>query len=1256
MHRNKAFFKRTRRGKVLHIVNDHYLRDDIACGTLAGKELTAQDMARLASESAMKQLLVLDTNVVLNQMDLLDRGGPALSCVVVLQTVAEERGGPALSCVVVLQTWMYVLERGGPALSCVVALQTVAEEMDLLQRGGPALSCAVVMLTVAEEVRHNNLALYRRLRQLLMDESRVFIFFANEHHCESRVFIFFANEHHCESRVSIFFANEHHCESRVFIFFANEHHCELLMDESRAFIFFANEHHCDAYTEHRPGESPNDRNDRAIRVSAQWLKRQVDDGGEGDVGVVLLTNDRANRRIALGADITAMSIHKFIRDVSDKYPDLQDLLAAEAVDAEVEGGNDLNARRDLLAAEAVDVEVEGGSGNDLKARRDLLAAEAVDVEVEGGGGNDLNVTEGGERVAAKPLYPPHLPMSELTAGIKSGRGKNVVAKPLYPPHLPMSELTAGIKSGRLFQGTLRVERSNWTECYVIVQGLQEQERIAVYVRGPEHVNRAVDGDVVAIEMLPPQEWTDDRPGKQGAKENGTSAAATPADQEDSEEQKNLVPDITAPQAVEDLEGTVKVAANARPRGRVVGVIRRNWRQYCGSLEAHGDRETANGRTSSALLVPVDRKSPKVPSQMLFGNIPKVRIQTRQRSALEGKRIIVSIDSWPANCRFPLGHYLRTLGSSGDKSTETEVILLEHDIPHDAFSGKVLACLPPVDWQITAENSVGRRDMRHVPALSIDPPGCKDIDDALHARPLPNGNIEVGVHIADVTHFVQPGSAMDLEAANRSTSTYLVERRLDMLPGLLTETLCSLRGGEDRFAFTVLWEITPEGEIVEVDFFKSIIHSIASLTYNEAQMMIDDPNMTDVRATSVRQLNKLAKIFRKRRLDAGALTLASPEVRFVLDSESQNPTDVQMYALKEANALVEEFMLLANITVGKKILRHFPTLSVLRRHPAPSRQQFNGFLASVKAFDGFLASVKAVGFDLEVDDSKKLADSLDRAERADDPYFNKILRICATRCMTPAQYFCSGQKPQEEWHHYGLAAPIYTHFTSPIRRYADVLVHRLLGAAIGVGSLPLALMDKGYLHDLMDNLNRRHRAAQLAGRASVAMHTVLYFKLNPTEEEAYVLSVSQSKITVLVPRFGIEGTEEPYVLSVSQSKLTVLVPRKLTVLVTQRGIDGTIYLPSPDTLIHDADAQRVSAPAGSPCAGASVQVFDKVRVAIRADSDGESPRAVSMTLVTPSFGTQATGGDGTTGGDAPVAAGRKRKAGNAAAGAKQKTRA
>jgi exosome complex exonuclease DIS3/RRP44 len=296
--------------------------------------------------------------------------------------------------------------------------------------------------------------------------------------------------------------------------------------------------------------------------------------------------------------------------------------------------------------------------------------------------------------------------------------------------------------------------------------------------------------------------------------------------------------------------------------------------------------------------------------------------------------------------------------------------------------------------------------------------------------MENGNYQVGVHIADVTHYVQAGSAMDLEAANRSTSTYLVDRRLDMLPSLLSTDLCSLKGNVDRFAFSVMWEVTPRAEIVDVKFHKSLIHSIAALTYQEAQTMIDLPENTaeqhgkDPQVAAVKGLAKLARLFRERRIQAGALTLASPEVKFVFDSESLNPTDVQAYAMLEANDLVMEFMLLANVTIGKKILRHYPTLSVLRRHPAPNRARF----------DGLISKAKSRGFDLVIDDSKQLADSLDAAQLDDDPYFNKLLRICATRCLSPAQYFCSGEYRATEWHHYGLAAPVYTHFTSPIRRY------------------------------------------------------------------------------------------------------------------------------------------------------------------------------------------------------------------------------
>jgi exosome complex exonuclease DIS3/RRP44 len=426
-----------------------------------------------------------------------------------------------------------------------------------------------------------------------------------------------------------------------------------------------------------------------------------------------------------------------------------------------------------------------------------------------------------------------------------------------------------------------------------------------------------------------------------------------------------------------------------------------------------EREHPDG-TTTCVFFPVDTK------------VPPILIRTSQRESFLGQRIIVAMDSWPSNSPYPLGHYVQTIGPAGSKDVETQVLLQQFKIPHEPFPAAVLACLPPSDYKI--EMVPDRLDLRHLPVLSIDPPGCKDIDDALHCIVLPNGNYQVGVSIADVTHYVSPGSAIDLEAANRSTSTYLVNKRLDMLPALLTTDLCSLKANVDRYAFSVIWEVTPNAEIVNVDFKKTVIHSIAALTYQQAQSFIDQPdsNDEDPQVGAVKRLASLARKFRQKRIDAGALTLASPEVKFVLDSESLNPTDVQAYALLEANALVEEFMLLANITVAKKILRHYPTLSVLRRHPSPNRAMF----------EGLISKARCRGFDIDIENSKRLADSLDAAQIESEPYFNKLLRILSTRCMSPAQYFCSGEYRPMDWHHYGLAAPVYTHFTSPIRRYVS----------------------------------------------------------------------------------------------------------------------------------------------------------------------------------------------------------------------------
>jgi exosome complex exonuclease DIS3/RRP44 len=306
----------------------------------------------------------------------------------------------------------------------------------------------------------------------------------------------------------------------------------------------------------------------------------------------------------------------------------------------------------------------------------------------------------------------------------------------------------------------------------------------------------------------------------------------------------------------------------------------------------------------------------------------------------------------------------------------------------------------------------------------------------------------------------------------------------------------------------------DANIYDVSFSKSVIRSVASLTYDAAQVMIDNNNekASPVDA-SVIMLNKLAKILKRNRIEQGALTLASPEVKFKLDLETMNPTDVAIYAHKEANSLVEEFMLLANITVAKKTLKHFPTLSILRRHQPPSIEQFRPLLIA--------ASI--AGFSLDVSNSRALADSLDAAVRADDPFFNKLLRMLSTRCMMPAQYFCSGEIPKDQWHHYGLATHVYTHFTSPIRRYADVLVHRLLAASIGVASLPTVNSSRSLQQEQSTHMNRRHKAAQYAQRASIQLYTQIFFRGKVSVEEGYITSVAADSINVFIPKYGIENS-------------------------------------------------------------------------------------------------------------------------------------
>ena len=673
---------------------------------------------------------------------------------------------------------------------------------------------------------------------------------------------------------------------------------------------------------------------------------------------------------------------------------------------------------------------------------------------------------------------------------------------LYPDYYSMSRLMTGVKAGTLHQGIFDVSPYNYLEGSIRTPAFEKP----LLILGRENSNRSVTGDVVVVEVLPQSQWKS--PSTKIVEEE------TLNQDENAETEEGAGETIVTEQERRALQAEVKrVQGSGRegrpqPTAKVVGIIRRNWRQYVG----HVDSKTSSGgqqgrRQQTVFLLPMDKR------------IPKIKLRTRQAEELVGNRVLVTIDAWEQDSRYPVGHFVRSLGELESQGAETEALLLEYDVQYRPFSKGVLDCLPAEGhgWKVPESLDhpgwTSRKDLRELLVCSIDPIGCQDIDDALHATKLPNGNYEVGVHIADVSNFVKPGNAMDGEASMRGTTVYLVDKRIDMLPMLLGTDLCSLKPYVERYAFSVIWEVTKDAKIVSTAFTKSVIRSREAFSYEAAQLRIDDKAQQDDLTKGMRILLALSKKLKANRMAAGALNLASPEVRIQTDSETSDPADVKMKQLLDTNSLVEEFMLLANISVAHKVYASFPQTALLRRHASPPETNFAELANQLK--------VKR-NLTLDVSSSKHLADSLDTCLDRSEPFFNTLIRILATRCMMSAEYFYSGAHGYEEFRHYGLATEIYTHFTSPIRRYADLEVHRQLAAAIEYEELDHSLMSKEKLDEVCKNINTRHRNAQMAGRASIEYYVGQALKGKVVEEEAFVMRVFENGFVVFVPRFGIEG--------------------------------------------------------------------------------------------------------------------------------------
>ena len=738
----------------------------------------------------------------------------------------------------------------------------------------------------------------------------------------------------------------------------------------------------------------------------------------------------------------------------------------------------------------------------------------------------------------------------------------------YPEYMSISAMLTGVKAGTLHQGIFNVSPYNYLEGSVHVPAFDR----ALIVQGRENSNRAVSGDVVVIEILPKDQWK--APSSKVIEEEDVNKNENAENEED--EREAIVTEQERRALQEEVKRTHGKGVEGRPQptAKIVGVIKRNWRQYVG----HIDKDSVRSRTKESraqqtvFLIPMDKR------------VPKIRVRTRQATDLLGKRVLVSIDSWDRDSRYPVGHFIRSLGELETKGAETEALLLEWDVQYRPFPKTVLDCLPAEghDWKVPESTDDpgwnGRKDLRDLLVCSIDPPGCVDIDDALHARKLPNGNFEVGVHIADVSHFVKPNNAMDKEAALRGTTVYLVDKRIDMLPMLLGTDLCSLKPYVERYSFSVLWELDNNADIVNASFTKSVIRSREAFSYEAAQLRIDDKNQKDELTQGMRHLMQLSKKLRAKRMAAGALNLASPEVRIETDSETSDPVDVKTKQLLDTNQLVEEFMLLANISVAGKIYEAFPQTALLRRHAAPPKNNFEELSNQLK--------VKK-GLELHTDSSKALADSLDTCVDPNNPFFNTLIRILATRCMMSAEYFCSGTQAYPEFRHYGLASEIYTHFTSPIRRYADLEAHRQLAAAIDYEPLDPSLQSKAKIEGVCKNINIRHRNAQMAGRASVEYYVGQALKGRVLEEDGFVMRIFSNGFVVFVPRFGIDGL----------------------IRLRDLGGDGK---KEPESVF---DAENYSLEIAKESGKRTVELFEKVRVRIEDEAEESTgKRKVKLHLI------------------------------------------
>lgn len=823
----------------------------------------------------------------------------------------------------------------------------------------------------------------------------------------------------------------------------------------------------------------------------------------------------------------------------------------------------------------------------------------------------------------------------------------------YLPHMAVEKAESMISMKKLLTGKVTVWGRG--KCGEV---LTSYKHMKVTLCNPFYLNRCLAGDQVALALIEQEAW------------------------ETIEQSTHINSQYICYEACDYIDKLSTTVPGGIIYGIVVAILNRSRHEYCGTVKIpfalkhlglipdQGETTITPHTEKTAMLRPFRR------------NLPDFFIKSF--SSIDhyiGKRVLFVIESWGCEERSPTARVSSVLGDVGDRDVETNVILFEYDIPSTNLqenenimlelrpfgfsSGSYSiphwvyesAVTPPLQQEslesapeaILSQNILtckkyptSRLNLTNEYTVSVDPPSCKDIDDALHIKTLGPTTFEVGVHIADVSFYVRPESEIDLEARKRGTSVYFPDRRIDMLPSILTEDICSLRSGVDRLSMSVLIELElyrdetdVENPTIDVElaklaglspkeqslrlvvkqysFSQAIIRSRASLAYHEAQWLcemdaasvfeayegsgyrnmskalrdhINDEFQTNqIKVAKIQQNLKvllfLSKLLKMERLRNGALILETPAVEFTLDPVTKLPTNLHEHVSLPTMSLIEEFMLLANRLAAEYTLEKYPSISILRRHPKPTEEQFSTLKKQIK--DVF-------HFDLDTETNKALSTSIYTAIQANvlNTKQLSIVRQMLTRCMMLAKYFVSSEYTVDEFYHYGLALPIYTHFTSPIRRYSDLLVHRLLVAADNRDTLPATHSNTEVMSQICANLNQRKENADRASSEADKIFSVLY--------------ICQAWNGVIKPpQVDQKGSQnDRYSWLRARAGVLRIRDQRISVVLRDYGVDAEIRLKQTEIVASDPNNMWVDLLLDTEQKVRRVIIFDEVWVEIGLD--------------------------------------------------------